>query len=158
MPPADAYTVSSYADFLLDERRFDAVLKLAQRYPAYQDLALRRALAGRTFNTQASSHLSSRVREQFAAQRQRGDFVHQPRLRALPAGYRKRCTRARSRLALSNWRTQREAGDARIVLRAAIAARRPEAAGPVIAFIESHGVEDVRLTNEIAQLRKERRS
>ena len=157
MPPVDAYTVSSYADFLLDERRFDAVLKLAQRYPAYQDLALRRALAGRTFNTQASSHLSSRVREQFAAQRQRGDFVPSRDYARYLLDIESDAPAA-LQAALSNWRTQREAGDARIVLRAAIAARRPEAAGPVIAFIESHGVEDVRLTNEIAQLRKERRS
>jgi len=46
------------------------------------------------------------------------------------------------RLAVSNWRLQREPRDARAVLEAAIAAKKPEAAKPVLDWMQQTGIED----------------
>ena len=46
------------------------------------------------------------------------------------------------RLALSNWKVQREPRDARVVLDAALAARRLEAAQPVLAWMARSRIED----------------
>jgi len=149
----DAFTLATFADFLLDERRFDDVLDLAQRYPAYQDLSLRAALAARAANSPDSRALQDRVRAQYAAYRQRGDFVP-------TRDYARYLLEIESdapaalQAALSNWRTQREPGDARIVLRAALAANEPQAATDVVAFIERNALEDPLLADCIARLRR----
>ena len=48
-------------------------------------------------------------------------------------------------LALVNWSVQREPKDARLVLEAALAANRPEAARTVLDWLAETGLEDVRL-------------
>ena len=47
------------------------------------------------------------------------------------------------RLALENWRLQKEPGDARLVLEAALAAEAPEEARPVLDWLAETGIEDV---------------
>jgi hypothetical protein len=148
----DAYTLATFADFLLDERRFDDVLDLAQRYPAYQDLSLRVALAARATNSADSRPLQYRVRAQYAAYRQRGDFVPTRDYARYLLDIESDAPAA-LHAALINWRTQREPGDARIVLRAALAANEPRAADEVVAFIERNALEDPHLADCIARLR-----
>jgi hypothetical protein len=45
------------------------------------------------------------------------------------------------KLALLNWQNQREPIDARLVLEAALAARDPQAARPVLEWMQRHRVE-----------------
>ena len=45
-------------------------------------------------------------------------------------------------LAQEDWKTQREPRDARVVLEAAIAAKNPEAAKPVLDWMRDTGIED----------------
>ena len=53
--------------------------------------------------------------------------------------------RGRSQLALENWATQREPADARILLEAALAARQPAAARPVLDWLDRTGLEHARI-------------
>jgi hypothetical protein len=153
----DAYTLAAFADYLLDERQFRDVLDLAQFYPAFQDLSLRAALAARAMNSRDSRALADRVRAQYAAYQQRGDF-------APTRDYARYLLDIESdapaalQAALINWRTQRETGDARIVLRAALAANRPQDAADVVAFIERNALEDPQLADCIARLRRQSQS
>lgn len=58
-------------------------------------------------------------------------------------------------LALDNWAAQREPVDTRLVLAAAIAAGRPEAAEPVLAFVRSTGLADRRVLPLAARIQGE---
>ena len=53
-------------------------------------------------------------------------------------------------LALENWSMQHEPWDARLVMEAALAAGKSEAAGPALAWIKATGFEDARL-RDLAQ-------
>ena len=54
-----------------------------------------------------------------------------------------------------SWAYQRDPVDARLYLRAALAAGRPEAARDVLQWLENTGVKDLRLTAAIADLRRQ---
>jgi hypothetical protein len=55
-------------------------------------------------------------------------------------------------LALANFAVQREPADVRLVLAAALAAGRPDAAAPVLAWLERSGLEDVATDRLVRQL------
>ena len=55
-------------------------------------------------------------------------------------------------LARANWDVQREPADARILLEASLAAHRPDAAQPVLAWLRTNGVQDIRLARLAASL------
>lgn len=143
---ADAYTLLSFADFLLDSREFQRVAELFAQHPTYQDLLLRAALAARATNAANSGELARRLREQFQAHQRRGDFVPTRDYARFLLDIESDAPSALN-AALFNWRSQREPADARIVLRAAIAAHDPDAAAPVIGFIQQNNLQDVRLTS-----------
>jgi hypothetical protein len=150
-PAIDAYTLATFSDFLLDQRRFTEVIDLAQRYPAFQDLSLRAALAARAMSSRESRALADRVRAQYAAYRERGDFVPTRDYARYLLDIESDAPAA-LQAALTNWKTQREPADARIVLRAALAASQPRAADDVVAFIDRNALEDPQLADCIARL------
>ncbi len=57
-------------------------------------------------------------------------------------------------LALDNWRLQREPRDARVLLQAALAARSPAAAVPVLAWFDGNRVEDVVLADLVRRVKE----
>lgn len=157
----DAYTLLTFADFLLEQRDYGEVIELFERHSEYADLLLRAALAARA--TAAPAHpcargsrascpanasnmeqLSQRLREQYAAHQQRGDFVPSRDYARFLLDIEGKPSAALE-AALINWRSQREPADALIVVRAAIAAGRPQAAAPVATFARDNKLEDVRL-------------
>jgi hypothetical protein len=149
----DAYMLATWADFLLDQRRFADVIWLTRRYPAFQDLSLRAALAARATGSPDSRALADRVRAQYGAYRERGDFVPTRDYARYLLDIESDAPAA-LQAALTNWKTQREPADARIVLRAALAANQPQAAADVVAFIERNALEDPHLADCISRLRK----
>lgn len=153
----DAYTLLTFADFLLDQREYRQVIALFERYPEYADLLLRAALAARAMNTANAGQLAQRLREQYAAHQRRGDFVPSRDYARFLLDIEGKASAALD-AALFNWRSQREPADALIVVRAAIAAGRPPAAAPVMTFIREHGPEDVRLASLLEQIPPERRT
>jgi len=151
---ADAYTLLTFADFLLEQREYDKVIALFQRYPDYADLLLRAALAARATKAANAEELAQRLRQQYAAHQRRGDFVPSRDYARFLLDIEGKAPAALD-AALFNWRSQREPADALIVARAALAAGRPAAAEPVAAFVQQHQLEDVRLVPLVAQLSQE---
>lgn len=154
---ADAYTLLTFADFLLEQREYDPVLALFERYPDYADLLLRAALASRATNTANAGQLSQRLRDQFTAHQRRGDFVPSRDYARFLLNVDGNASAALD-AALTNWKSQREPADALIVVRSAIAAGRSEASAPVVTFVREHGLEDVRLTQLLTQVPQEPRT
>ena len=81
----------------------------------------------------------------FAAAALRGDTLHQQEESRFLLQVERDAKRAVN-LAVANWTTQREPYDARILLEAAVAARRPDRAQPVLDWLAKSRHEDPRLT------------
>lgn len=145
LDPSDAYARAAYADFLLDRFRAPEVLRLIDRDTPSDPLLLRYVLAARAAGQ--SSHASAdaeRLRERFEASRARGDTVHLREEARFVLAFDGDAGRA-LRLALDDWAVQKEPADARIVLECANAARRPDAAAEVVAWLGRTHLESARL-------------
>ena len=146
----DPYLLAAYADFLLDRRRPAEVLPLLDGLSRMDNLLLRLALAedalGRgddTMRALAREH-SDDLQRRFDETRQRGDTVHQ-REEAIYLLKLRHTPDLALQVAKDNWQRQRELIDARVLLEAAKAAGKPEAADDVRAWIGRHHVQDARL-------------
>lgn len=142
--PRSIYLLSAYADFLLDRRRPAEVVELLESETRADPLLLRLALAERYLGHSGYPEHAAALNARFEASRARGDASHQ----GDEARYALRIADDPALalgLATANWSVQREPRDARILLEAARAAGRPEAARPVEAFLAQTRLEDVRL-------------
>lgn len=147
----DVYLLAAYADFLLDAGRPEDVLELLDGESRSDALYLRRALAARM---SGSSELEDHVRNleaRFASARLRGEETHLGSEARFKLHLLDQPNDALD-LALRNWNVQKEPVDARLVLESALAAGRPEAARPVLAWIDRTGLEDVRLERLTSRL------
>lgn len=142
--PRRIYLLATYADFLLDRNRPAEVIALLDTETRADPLLLRLALAERRTNPPRYPEHLAALKARFEASRARGDTTHQGdearyalHLAGDPA--------LALRLAEANWAVQREPRDARILLEAARAAGRIEAARPVAEFLARTKLEDARL-------------
>ena len=152
----DAYLLGAYADFLLDTGAAQRAAALLKDETRADGLLLRLALAERARSPQPPSlpaHLAN-LRERFEALRLRGDTVHQ-REEARFALHLLHDPKRALALADANWAVQREPADVRILLEAAVAAGSRVAARPVLEFVKTNRLEDVRLASLEQQLPKE---
>jgi Tfp pilus assembly protein PilF len=134
----DTYLLAARADFLLDAARWRDVVTLLAPWEQVDTLLLRLALAEQQLGLpQALAH-GQTLGERFDAARQRGDTTHQTEEARYFLLVQKDTTTA-LRLALANFEVQREPRDARIVLEASLAARKPQAAEPVLAWLAANG-------------------
>jgi Tfp pilus assembly protein PilF len=147
----DAFTLLTFADFLLDQREHQQVAALFADYPEYADLLLRAALAARAANAANVRQLTQRLRDQYAAHQSRGDFVPSRDYARFLLDIEGKPSAALD-AALANWQSQREPADALIVVRAAIAAGRPATAASVATFVRENKLEDVRLASLLARI------
>jgi len=141
----EAYTKSAYADFLLDRGRAAAVIPLLEKEQRADPLLLRLALAYQATNAPELAASIATLTARFDAAHLRGDNVHQreeARFQLHLLGHPAEALR----LASANWAIQREPADARILLEAARAADRPDAAEPVRDFIRTNRLIDQRLS------------
>ena len=152
--PRDAYALCALADLLLDLDRPAEALALVENEPAHDGKLLRATIAGRRLDAPWWPGRAALLDERFAAATRRGDALHlreearyRLELRDEPA--------AALDLALLNWRNQKEVWDARILLESAIAARRPDAAEDVLAWLRRTGLDDTRLASLLARLEAE---
>ncbi len=151
----DAYLLMSYTEFLLDQRQSEQVVELLADETRIDGLLLRLALAEKQLGLDPHEHVAT-LAARFAASRRRGDRVHlgeQARL----ALHLLNKPQAALRLARANWAVQREPRDARVVLEAALAARDPAAARPVLEMIERTALQDVQLSQLGERLKATRR-
>jgi Tfp pilus assembly protein PilF len=153
LAPGDSYLLAAYADFLLEERRHDAVLALLAPHLRVDGLLLRHTLA--LSGAGDSARLAPQLAElgaRFDAGERRGDGVHLREQARFELQLRANAPRA-VQLAQRNWVSQKELPDARVLLEAALAARQPAAARPVLEWMKASGVEDATLARLAQQLR-----
>jgi predicted Zn-dependent protease len=137
----DTFLLAAYADYLLAENRPAEVVALLKDRTRSDTLLLRLVLASQRLNLQTAKELENALAARYAAAQLRGDTTHQQEEArfALEVGHDPKRALA---LALENWKVQLEPRDAQIVLEAAIAAREPAAAKPVLDWLASSGIED----------------
>lgn len=152
----DVYLQAAYADFLLDQRRPDEVVRLLRGSdaagPLKSDvLLLRLAVAARQAGHPQAKTWASEMAARFDAARQRGDETHRKEearfyfqvmgdaARALP-------------LAVANFADQREPNDARVLLELALAQRQKAAAAPALAWVRASGFRSAAIDPLVRQL------
>jgi Tfp pilus assembly protein PilF len=142
----DAYLRAAYADFLLDEGRPAEVLDLLKSQIRADGLLLRLTLAEQALHAAAAGAHADALKTRFSASRMRGDSLHRREEARFTLHVLKQPQEA-LRLAQENWAVHRELWDARIYLEAALAARDPGAAGPVLDWLRENRVQDVKLAS-----------
>ena len=149
---SDVYLQAACADFLLDRGRPAEVLTLLADGARADVLLLRLALAAKAAGTRDASRWRDALAARFDAARQRGDTSHRKEESRFVLALQADTARA-LQLAQQNFAEQREPADARILLEAALAARQPDAARPVLDWMTTHRVESVVLQALVAQLK-----
>jgi Tfp pilus assembly protein PilF len=152
LDPADAYTISMYSDFLIDARRYDEVLSLIPGTTRADILLLRRAIATKYAATSDASQVATDLSRRFAASAARGDRLHLREESRFALVIKNQPIEA-LKLALDNWRVQKEPLDARIVLEAANAAKQPTAVAEVLTWLEANPLQGAKLAELVQQAR-----
>jgi tetratricopeptide (TPR) repeat protein len=144
LDPGDPYVVSALADLYLDLGRPAEAEALVHGKTENDNLLLRLALAdARTHAPDARDH-ARLLRERFDASHLRGDTVHRREEARFVLALEDDPAAALA-LARANWGVQKEPWDARVLLEAALDAKEPAAAAPVLAFLDAHHLEDPRI-------------
>lgn len=139
--PEDNFLLVAYADFLLDRGRPREALELlanaAQSDTAFLRIALSQAALGSPDLPRYTWIMAAR----FEALTQRGsDYYGREQVRF--ALHLQHDPQQALDLARRNWRVQRAPWDARVFLEAALAANAPQAAAPVLSFLEQTKLQD----------------
>ncbi|ESS71932.1 hypothetical protein MGMO_83c00050 [Methyloglobulus morosus KoM1] len=138
------YLLASYADFLLDHNRTAEAIEQLHGETQADTVLLRLTLAEQQLQHRSFHQHADLIKNRIAAAKARGDTVHQGDESRF-ALYILNDAQTALKLAISNWAVQKEPRDARILLEAAIAAKNPESALPVLTFMEKSHLEDARL-------------
>jgi hypothetical protein len=156
----DPGLLASYADFLLDQGEPRQTQVLLGPYERQDSLLLRLtlaeralALAGDAAAASAADEHARRLALRFQEMRERGDKSHLREQALFELGIRRDAVRA-LQLIRQSWAFLREPVDARLYLRAAIAAKEPTAALPVQDWLRKSGLQDARLMPELAAVQK----
>lgn len=140
----DHYVLGAYADFLLDQRRYQDVVSLLQSETRADGLLLRLAIAEQALKLPTLNSHTAELAARFAAGRARGTAIHVREEARFTLVLLHDAERALP-LAHDNWSVQREPADARILLECALATRNRAAARPVLDWMKTNRVEDVHL-------------
>jgi tetratricopeptide (TPR) repeat protein len=147
----DQFLLASYADFLLQRGRPAEVLQLLAGWERSDILLLRLALAGRATKDRRSADWNAQLRSRFEAAAQRGDRLHEQEAARWALDLENDPAKALAH-ATSNYKLQKEARDAEMLMRAALAAKQPAAAQPALGWLKDSGYEDPALQALAAQL------
>lgn len=143
--PEDLYLRAAYADVLLGEGRASEALALLSDYQSMEPMLLRVTIAHRLLHDGAGAAAEAQLSTVFQVELLRGDAVHRREQARFLLDVDHDAGAALS-AALQNWRVQREPDDVLILLRAAQAAHRADAAAPALEFLKRSGLEDARLS------------
>ncbi|MGE3978379.1 MAG: hypothetical protein AB7F94_12430 [Nitrospira sp.] len=147
----DQYLLSAYADFLLDQHRYQRVISILQSETRADGLLLRLALAEQELNLSTFQSHIAELAARFAASRERGTAVHVREEARFTLVLLRDAERALP-LAQANWNVQREPADARILLECALSDKNRAAVQPVLDWLNHNHVEDVRLRQLAKQI------
>lgn len=140
----DQYLLGAYADFLLDQGRYQAVVELLTPETRADGLLLRLALAEQALQLPTLKNHVTELAARFAAGRERGTRLHlREEARFTLALLRDPQTALT--LAQTNWAVQKEPWDARLLLASALAAGNSRAARPVVEWLTTNQVQDLHL-------------
>jgi hypothetical protein len=148
----DQFLLGAYADFLLARQRPAEVITLLADWERSDILLLRLALAAKAANDPRAANWSTQLRDRFAAAAQRGDSLHEQEAARFALAIDGNATQALA-LAVHNYTVQKEPRDADMLLRAALAARQPQAAQPALEWLQSSRYEDPAMSAVAAQVR-----
>jgi hypothetical protein len=137
----DQFLLGSYADFLLLRERPREVLQLLAGWERSDILLLRLAIAGRAAGDPRAADWAAQLRDRFEAAARRRDRLHEQEAARWALELQNDPARALA-YAKSNYAQQKEPRDAEMLLRAALAARQPQAAQPVLEWLATTGYED----------------
>jgi Tfp pilus assembly protein PilF len=150
----DNFLLAAYADYLLERGRPREVVGLLKNWSRSDTLLLRLALAERSLGMrEADAHVQA-LADRFAAAALRGERLHMGEESRFLLEL-KGDARAALAVAAENWKSQREPRDALVLLEAAVRARDPKAAAPVLKWLDDSAFESTRLLRLAAQLRKQ---
>ena len=152
MQISDTFLLAAYADLLMDQQRPAEVEALLKDGTRSDVLLLRLVFAEQALKLPTSAARSQTLAARYSAAKLRGDTVHQQEEARFALAVEHDANKALD-LALKNWVVQREPRDARIVLEAALAAKQPAAAAPVLSWLSESGNEDRRLQQLAQQIK-----
>jgi Tfp pilus assembly protein PilF len=151
LDPNDSYSRAAAADLLLDRGRPGEALALVRGKDQNDTLLLRIGVAEHRLRAaEAESHAAA-LGARFDASRLRGDVVHRREEARYWLEVQGDPARALT-LAKANWDVQKEPADLRILLDAALAAKRPEAAAAALAWLSETKLEDPFIAKTAAAL------
>lgn len=141
LDPDEVYLRAAYADLLLTQSRYDAVLKLLRGQEDLDNLLLRLAIAGHRFNNNEITEWQQQFEARYLAARRDGDLTHLREQARFVLEVRQE-PREALQLAEQNWAVQREPADVRIYAAAIAATRDEAAAGRLQEWLDQTGYED----------------
>ena len=144
LAPQDFYMRSACADVFLRHGRAAETLQLLAGYESMEPMLLRVAIAHSELRDGAGLKANDQLSTAFDVEQRRGDSVHRREQARFLLDIVKQPVDA-LQAAQENWKGQREPDDLLILLRAAQAAHRPQAAGDARRFLAQTGLEDSRL-------------
>lgn len=148
----DQFLLGAYADFLLLRGRPQEVLRALAGWERSDVLLLRLALAGKAAGDRRAADWVRQLRERFTDAGRRGDRLHEQEAARWALELEGDAPRALA-YARANYQRQREPRDAEMLLRAAVAARQPAAAQPVLDWLRTSRYEDPVLQQLAGQLK-----
>ncbi len=140
--PSDHYLLTAYADWLLDQQRPTAVVKLLASQQRTDALLLRQTLALKQLGSPQVAASVEQLRARFASSRLRGDRVHlreEARFTLELLGDQ----RAALAMARENWALQKELPDLRLLVESALAMRDAATLDEVRHWLQRTRSEDV---------------
>jgi hypothetical protein len=149
----DQFLLGAYADFLLLQKKPEAVITLLADWERSDILLLRLALAGKAINHKKAADWASALRDRFAEAAKRGDRLHEQEAARFELDIENNPKKALA-LAANNYKLQKEARDAEVLMRCALAAKDAAAAEPALAWLKQNKYEDAHLAELAAALAK----
>ena len=148
----DNFLLAAHADFLLEQDRPKEVVALLQDWVRSDTLLLRLAIAEQRLKLPAAKSHTQALADRFAASARRQERLHLAEEARFLLDLKGDAPAALA-AALDNWKEQREPRDALVVLEAAVAARDPKAAAPVLQWLNDTRFESERMRRAAAALR-----
>jgi tetratricopeptide (TPR) repeat protein len=147
----DVALLAAHADLLLAENRAAEALALLENRGESDALLLRRTIAAKKTSHPQFLEWSSILKDRFSAAAASNNRAHLREEARFTLDVLDNPEQALT-LAIENWSTQKEPADMQLVLAAAHASGKPQAARPVIDFIARTNLDDARLNPLIKSL------
>jgi Tfp pilus assembly protein PilF len=149
----DQFLLGAYADFLLQQKKPEAVITLLADWERSDILLLRLALAGKATNHKKAADWASSLRDRFVEAAKRGDRLHEQEAARFELDIESNPKKAIN-LAANNYKLQKEPRDAEVLMRTALANKDAAAAEPALNWLKQNKYEDAHLADLAAGLAK----